>query len=199
MLSDAIQPPTLAPALKAVMRWLTSERIAGTLIGGVAVSIRGQPRFTKDVDAVILADDLGWERAVESAARYGLVPRVEDVLKFASRSRMLLLRHEASGVEVDVSLGALPFERQAIDRSTVVTVGRMRLRVASAEDLVIMKALARRPKDFVDIDSILDVHRDLDLDRIRHYLREFSSVLEMPEIHEDFERLLRRKKQKGQA
>ena len=181
------------------MRWLTSERIAGTLIGGVAVSIRGQPRFTKDVDAVILADDLGWERAVESAARYGLVPRVEDVLKFASRSRMLLLRHEASGVEVDVSLGALPFERQAIDRSTVVTVGRMRLRVASAEDLVIMKALARRPKDFVDIDSILDVHRDLDLDRIRHYLREFSSVLEMPEIHEDFERLLRRKKQKGQA
>jgi hypothetical protein len=60
MLSHAIQPPTLAPALKAVMQWLTSERIAGTIIGGVAASIRGQPRFTKDVGAVILADDVGW-------------------------------------------------------------------------------------------------------------------------------------------
>ena len=57
-----------------------------------------------------------------------------------------------------------------------------------------MKAVARRPKDVVDIDSILNVNRNLDLDRIRHHLREFSSVLEMPEIQEDFERLLRRKK-----
>ena len=181
------------------MRWLTSESIRGTIIGGVAVSIRAEPRFTDDVDAVILADDMGWERVVDSAGRYGLVPRIDDVLKFAARSRMLLLRHEASGVDIDVSLGTLPFERQAIDRSTVVTVGQVRLRVASPEDLVIMKALARRPKDFVDIDSILDAQKDLDLDRIRHHLREFSSVLEMPEIHEDFEKLLRRKKQKGQA
>src|SRR6266545_2989014 len=86
MLTDAIQPPTLAPALKAVMRWLTSERIAGTIIRGVGASIRGQPRFTKDVDAVILADEGGWERAIDSAAQYGLVPRVEKVLEFAARS-----------------------------------------------------------------------------------------------------------------
>ena len=98
------------------MRWLTSEDIAGTIIGGVAVSIRGRPRFTRDVNAVILADDVGWKHAVDSAAQYGLVPRVEDVLEFAARSRMLLLRHDASGVEVDVSLGALPV-RARNDRS----------------------------------------------------------------------------------
>jgi hypothetical protein len=33
---------------------------------------------------------------------------------------------------------------------------------------------------------------------VRHHLREFSSLLEMPEIYDDFERLLRRK-QKGPA
>ena len=153
MLTDAIQPPTLAPALKAVMRWLTSERIAGTIIGGVAASVRGKPRFTKDVNAVILADEMGWERAVDSAAQYGLVPRVENVLELAARSRVLLLHHDASGVEVDVSLGALPFERETIERSTIVRVGALRLRISSAEDLVIMKAVARRPKDVADIDS----------------------------------------------
>jgi len=180
------------------MQWLTSERIAGTIIGGVAASIRGRPRYTKDVDAVILADDIGWDRALASAARYGLVARNDDPLGFASRSRMLLLRHDESGVEVDISLGGLPFEREAVERGSVVNVKRLRLCIASAEDLVIMKALARRQKDWMDIDVILDVNPDLDLDRIRRHLREFSSVLEMPEIQGDFERLLRQKR-KGQA
>jgi hypothetical protein len=191
--SDLIQPSTLVPALKAVMQWLTSEHVAGAIIGGVAASIRGRPRYTKDVDAVILADEIGWDRALASAARYGLVPRIDDPLGFASHSRMLLLRHDESGIEVDVSLGGLPFEREAVERASVVEVKRLRLRLSSAEDLVIMKAVARRPKDWTDIDAVLAVHPDLDLSRIRHHLREFSSVLEMPEIYDDFEKLLRRR------
>jgi len=192
MLSRSIQPPTLAAPLKDLMRWLVNERIPGAIIGGVAASIRGRPRLTDDVDAVILADDVGWERVVSSASPYGIVPRIDGVLDFAARSRVLLLRHEPSGVDLDVSLGALPFEREVIERSSIEKVGRLRLRLSSAEDVVIMKALARRPRDIADIEGILDVQRDLDLDRIRHYLREFSSLLEMPEIQEDFERLLRR-------
>lgn len=180
------------------MQWLTSEHIDGAIIGGVAVSIRGRPRITKDVDAVVLADDVGWQRALDSAARYGLVPRIDDALDFASRSRMLLLRHDKSGVEVDVSLGGLPFEREAVERASMVDVKRLRLRISSAEDLVIMKAVARRPKDWLDIDVILTMNPNLDLARIRHHLREFSSVLEMPEIYDDFEKLLRRK-QKGRV
>lgn len=175
------------------MRWLTQERIPGALVGAVAASVRGRPRHTDDVDAVIFADDRGWDRVLESATRYGFFPRVDDVLDFAAHSRVLLLRHELSGVKVDVSLGALPFESAMIERSTIVRVGALRLRLSSAEDLVIMKALARRPKDIADIEGILDVNPDLDLDHIRHHLREFSSVLEMPEIHDDFEELLRRK------
>jgi hypothetical protein len=63
--------------------------------------------------------------------------------------------------------------------------------LVSAEDLVIMKAVARRQQDIGDIHAVLDRSSDLDLARIRHHLREFSSVLEMPEIHDDFEKLLR--------
>jgi Nucleotidyl transferase of unknown function (DUF2204) len=196
--NDAIQPLTLVPALKAVMQWLTSERVDGAIIGGVAASIRGRPRITKDVDVVVLADDIGWERVLDSAARYGLVPRIDNALDFASRSRMLLLRHDKSGIEVDVSLGGLPFEREAVERASMVDVKRLRLRISSAEDLVIMKAVARRPQDWLDVDVILSMNPDLDLARIRHHLREFSSVLEMPEIYDDFERLLRRKR-KGQT
>jgi hypothetical protein len=75
-----------------------------------------------------------------------------------------------------------------------VKVGSLRLPLVTAEDLVIMKAVARRRQDIGDIEAVLDRHPDLDLQRIRHHLREFSSVLEMPEIYDDFEKLLRRRK-----
>lgn len=76
-------------------------------------------------------------------------------------------------------------EGRWIARSSIIDAGRLKLRIASAEDIVAMKAVARPPRDIVDIESILDVHLDLDLDYIRQRLREFSSVLEMPEILDD--------------
>ena len=148
--------------------------------------------MTRDIDALILAEDTGWDRLVSSAAAYGIAPRIEGVVDFAARTRVLLLRHDASGVDIDVMLGALTFHSELVARSTLIDVGPLRIRIPSPEDLVIMKAVARRPRDIADIESIMSVHRSLDLDRIRQKLREFSSLLEMPEIHEEFEQLLRR-------
>jgi predicted nucleotidyltransferase len=182
----------LTDALRAVMTWLREERIPGAIIGGVAASLVGRPRLTADVDAIVLVDDGDWERAIGSAARYGLTPRIADVLEFAMRTRVVLLRHENSGIDVDVSLGALEFEREVIERASIVSVGSLQLRLATAEDLIIMKALARRPRDIADIEALLTTHPDSDLRRIRHYLREFSSILAMPEIHEEFEAIFRR-------
>ena len=62
------------------------------------------------------------------------------------------------------------------------------------EDLIIMKAVAHRQRDLIDIEAILDAHPKLNLKRIRKWVKEFSSVLEMPEILKDIEKMLKRKK-----
>jgi predicted nucleotidyltransferase len=192
MLNDGDGQSTVTAALTAVMRWLTDEGIRGTIVGGVAASILGRPRMTRDVDALILAEDTGWDRLVGSAKAFGITPRIDDVVDFAARTRVLLLRHEGSGVDIDIMLGGLAFHRELVARSTLVDVGPLQVRIPAAEDLIIMKAVAGRPRDMADIESILSVHDGLDLDRIRQRLREFSSLLDMPDIHEDFEHLLRR-------
>jgi predicted nucleotidyltransferase len=185
---------SLAGALADVVRWLTDEKIPGVVIGGVAASLLGRPRLTRDIDALVLGDEMGWEAVLESARPFGIAPRVDDPLDFAHRTRILLLRHLPSSVDIDVSLGALPFEREVVERASIVSAGDIRVRVPAVEDLVIMKALARRPRDLGDIEGLLDVWPDIDLDRIRQWLREFGSILEMPEIQEDFERLLRQRR-----
>jgi predicted nucleotidyltransferase len=63
-----------------------------------------------------------------------------------------------------------------IDRAQTVDIGSLRARVATPEDLIITKAVASRPKDLADIELILEVHSDLNLERVRHWVHEFATV-----------------------
>ena len=60
------------------------------------------------------------------------------------------------------------------------------------EDLIIMKAVAHRPKDMADIAALVDANRDLDLAQIEIWVRQFAEVLELPEVWDDLAVLLRR-------
>jgi hypothetical protein len=61
-----------------------------------------------------------------------------------------------------------------------------------------MKALPMRDVDVRDIVSLLEVFPKLDRERVRHWVRQFAEVMEMPEISERLETYLdskpRRKK-----
>src|SRR5262245_39075986 len=110
-------PESLAEALQAVQRLIDKRGGRGLVIGGVAVGLVSVPRFTGDVDAVLLGDLDEVPSLVEAAAQQGLASRVSDPAGFARDTRMLLLVHKASGVPVDISLGMLPFEEEAVARS----------------------------------------------------------------------------------
>ena len=64
-------------------------------------------------------------------------------------------------------MGGIPFEIQAIARAKETKVGKINLPLASPEDLIVMKAIAHRPNDIIDIHGLFDVHPDLDMDHIR--------------------------------
>jgi hypothetical protein len=116
-MSESILPEAFVEALWQLASWLTESKIPHVTIGGVAVSLIAQPRATQDIDAVIWLKHEGWESFVADAQVHGFEPRINDALEFARRSRVLLLRHRAAGINVDISCGALPFEREMIDRA----------------------------------------------------------------------------------
>lgn len=176
--------PLLAP-LAALQRLLARFDDQGIIIGGVAASLLGRPRLTADVDAVILLSVEELPLLTEAAAQEGLVPRITDAEDFARRHRVLLLRHQESGINVDISLGMLPFEAEAVERSVIYQVGSLAIRLPTPEDLIIFKAVAHRPQDLMDIQALLESHPDLDRERVRRWVREFARALEMPELWED--------------
>lgn len=167
-------------AIEALQRLLLKQNDRGVIIGGVAVSLLGKPRFTADVDAVFLLSTDELSQFLEFARAENIVPRIQDVEEFARKSRVLLLRHEPTETDIDISLGVLPFEEEMVDRSSVKSFANLSVRLPTPEDLIIMKAIAHRPKDLEDIRTITDNFPNLDKKRIEQWVKAFGEALETP-------------------
>lgn len=132
------EPGDLTPLL-AVLRdlvvWLQAGKVSGAVIGGLAASLLGRPRLTRDVDVLVLVDESHWAEFMAMGAEHGFVPRRDDALTFARKTRVLLARHQESAIDVDVVFGELPFEKEAVARVTWVELGGVRLPLPLPEDL----------------------------------------------------------------
>jgi hypothetical protein len=145
-------------------------------IGGIAVQRWGEPRVTRDVDLTLLAG-FGSEDRFTIPLLAAYPARIEDASEFARRYRVLLLR-TTSGVGIDVSLGALPFEESVVSRATPFSFGPgLEIRTCSAEDLVVLKLFASRPLDIRDAEGVVIRHKNqLDWTYIEDHLRPLAEV-----------------------
>ena len=164
-------------------------------IGGVANFRWGTPRLTNDLDLTLLTG-FGAERQYVHALLEEFESRIPDPASFAAQNRVLLLR-TADGFGVDVALGAMPFEASTIERSSnVELVPGAVLRTCSAEDLIVHKAFAARPQDWVDVEGvILKQQGRLDWSQIWADLEELAALKEAPELVEELERIAARAEQ----
>jgi len=117
----------LTAPLAALMEWFCDAGLRGTVIGGVAASLRGKPRLTDDVDALVLEADA--ELLLRTGIKFGFTPRINDAAEFSMQTRVLLLRYRPGDVDIDISLGALPFEDEVVERSTWIRAGNVRIRL----------------------------------------------------------------------
>jgi predicted nucleotidyltransferase len=107
---------------------------------------------------------------------------------------VLLLKHTSSGINIDVALGGLPFELTAVGQSVIHELGGIQVRLPRVEDLLLMKAIAHRPKDLLDIEGLLAVHPEADVAAVLQQVREFAAAMSMSDMVDDFEKLLARRK-----
>jgi len=183
----------LYSALKNLVKWFKESDCSGLIIGGVAVSLSSQPRTTRDIDALILLEEAKWSDFLKLGKKFGFQPRFKDTLKFAQQNRVLLVKHQPTKIDIDISFGILPFEKEVLNRAKKIKVADFFVPLPTPEDLIIMKAVAHRPIDLEDVRSILEFHPEVDTKRIKYWVRRFAKVLEIPEIWSDVKKLLSKK------
>jgi hypothetical protein len=153
--------PFLEP-LKALEELLGYYPERGLIIGGIAASLLGTPRLTADIGALILLSVSDLAELFARAKEVGFLPRLENAEEFARKSRVLLLKHAESEISIDISLGLLPFEEEAVANGQKYFFEGVTLSLPIPEDLIIMKTIAHRPKDILDIEGIIKNHPHLD-------------------------------------
>lgn len=145
-----------------------------------------------DIDAVVQGDRTDVPSLLRRLAKKRIVPRIDDAEDFLRESMVLLLRHDPTGVEFDVSFAWTAFEHDAIEASTDATYGSVVAPMARAEDLVVFKAMAARPVDIEDASALLLMHKDIDLDRVRRRLAELAAMADEPALLAGLERVIKR-------
>ena len=167
----------LHTVLQRIAKDLAASGAAYALIGGLAVSTRTEPRFTRDLDlAVAVANDKEAEALVgflkargyhintlveqEAAARLAtvrLVPSGEPTV-------IVDLLFASSGIEPEIVVAAEPIE----------VIEGVVIRVATIAHLIATKVLSRddhrRPQDRMDLVNLLGAASNIDITTARHAL-----------------------------
>jgi predicted nucleotidyltransferase len=143
------------------------------LVGGFAVSVRAEPRFTRDIDLVVAVDD---DSTAESVVRllleagHTLVANVEqEAVDRLATSRIQLV----GGELVDVLFASSGIEHEVAQAAEQIEVlPGLDIPVAQVGHLISLKLLSRddttRPQDAGDLRSLVGVASDGELERARH-------------------------------
>ncbi len=137
------------------------------LVGGLAVSARAEPRFTRDVDiATVVTDDLDAESLVRELAGYRALATVEH----EQRGRLSTVRlRSPEGAVVDLLFASCGIEAEIVDRATPLDLpDAAAVPTARSEELLAMKVLSMSQARLHDrIDACGLVTLGVDLDRVR--------------------------------
>lgn len=137
-------------SIAAIGRILEETGTSWALIGGHAVNVWVEPRATADIDITVAADPAGLERLRRALEAAGLrveldlgaeQPSGPDFIRLVSADRAVVLEVQHAKTRLQASL---------LDRA----VRHGDVRVATVEDLLVLKLIAYRSKDRADLVSL---------------------------------------------
>ena len=148
------------------------------VMGGLAVRAFSIPRSTWDVDLTIGIDRDDLSRFFEAVdARGYTVPEANTRGWLDQVAGMPLVKFKtycASGtVDVDVFIAENDFQKSLLARSTMIPTEVGPVSIVTAEDLILLKLIANRPRDLIDVADLLFIQGPLD----EGYLRQWSKQL----------------------
>jgi predicted nucleotidyltransferase len=170
----------LQTALAGIGKILDEKGFGWALVGGLAVSVRAEPRFTRDVDLAVAAES---DREAEGLVRdlrgvgYEVLETVEQETtgRFAT-ARLLPPGGDAGGVIVDLLFASSGIEPEVVASAEQIEVlPGLNVPVAGVSELIALKLLAQdetaRPQDVSDLVALVPLATAEDFESARKLVR----------------------------
>lgn len=179
----------LNKTLLSIVSVLNNHSIPYMVICGYAVLYHGHAHFTEDID-IVLGIDANHLNSVIEAVSGKFLPRPKNPEQFVRQTNVLPLLEKDDKIRVDLIFSFLEFERNAIAHSDSALVDEQTVNIVRAEDLIVYKILASRPRDLDDIQSILNQKKKkLDTVQITSNIKHLSNALADDSLIERWEKI----------
>lgn len=169
---------SLEAALVEINTTLNRLHASFALVGGLAISVRTEPRFTRDADLVVaLGTDKEAETLIHALRAHGFL--IAAVVEQEAVGRLATVRlsqsTDPSAPVVDLLFASSGIEAEIVaEAEPIELLPSLTIRVARVGHLIAMKVLSRddvrRPQDLVDLRGLLRVAGVDELDRARRSL-----------------------------
>lgn len=155
-----------------ILAELNNAKIRYVLIGGVAVNLHGFPRATGDLDILISLNSRNIKKFINLVKKLKWKPRVPVELDAFADVKIRKTWIAEKGMKVfsvfnpdkpiehiDVMMENYIDFQKAYRRKKVISIGRMKVPVASIDDLIQLKRIAGRERDKIDIRALTEIRK----------------------------------------
>ena len=135
------------------LRALISTETRFLLIGGLAIAVHAEPRFTEDLDVFVEPTPENAQQLLRALVEFGFGSVAPTVDQLAEPDRVWMLGLKPRRIDVLTGISGVSFADAARDR-VVVAVGSQLIPVISRRALLKNKRASGRPKDLLDVELL---------------------------------------------
>lgn len=165
---DSLPPsgPVLRQAFEALVATFHERNVRYAIIGGIAIIQHTRVRTTDDIDALLTVPQLAMPGLFEALQAREFDLDVATCIREFRDDGLTTVRFR--DVIVDLMRPMLPAYAHVLDRAVEAHILGHTVRVSSAEGLIVMKVIAGRPQDEIDVQDVLSAYGGkVDLDFVR--------------------------------
>lgn len=134
---------------KSLVGFFHSQNIRYCLIGGIAAGFWGEPRFTKDMDFTVAS------RGLKPGALALKLTKAGYKVKSISSAQMQVLGKGKKMFQADLIPAETDYQDWVVQRAIPVKIFGVNVPICTAEDLIVLKMIAGRRQDDLDVENIL--------------------------------------------
>jgi predicted nucleotidyltransferase len=140
----------LYPDFLELLQLFASHRVQYALIGGYAVAVHAEPRFTKDLDLLVVPSKTNAKRVIAALREFGAPVESLAIEDLSTPGLIYVFGVAPLRVDIINRIKKVNVE-QLVKDAVTVSLADIKVKVVSLEDLIKLKKLAGRPQDKADI------------------------------------------------
>ena len=132
---------------------LDKHKVRYLVVGGYAVMLYTDPRYTKDIDIAIGTSPEDILGTIDALAEFGFNLDENAKSEFYKPNSMIVIGRPPNRIDILNEVKGLQFDA-AYDRRTLVEVDGQMLAFISLADLITAKQASGRPQDILDLERL---------------------------------------------